>query len=351
MGLLTKPRNDSWVASTRRWGWAQYLALFAVPVLFWEIWTVVAWLADNPHEITQYQTPGSTDWWAATSLEAIAIVAAVPVLIYVIRGCIRARGMTLDSMFCLAGLTICWCDLGCNFFQPTFLTSSNFVNLNNMCGHMPLVVNPDCGRVPDPFLFLFPLEAFGLLGIAIVAERPIRWVRTRWPGISTAKLLLLLVLSGLVIDLALEPVCISLGLWSYTAPSWLSLNVGTGLRFAYPEALAGALFFSLPAAVRVFRDDSGRTLVERNLEHYSPRRQRVIIFLALYAVMQFIVWIPASVPDFAYGPYQSAWPKIPAYLLNDVCNAPGVTGTRYGTCPGDPGFRLPGRHSLPGHSP
>ena len=77
----------------------------------------------------------------------------------------------------------------------------------------------------------------------------------------------------------------------------------------------------------------------------------MIIFLALYAVMQFIVWIPASVPDFAYGPYQSAWPKIPAYLLNDVCNAPGVTGTRYGTCPGDPGFRLPGRHSLPGHSP
>jgi hypothetical protein len=49
--------------------------------------------------------------------------------------------------------------------------------------------------------------------------------------------------------------------------------------------------------------------------------------------------------------YQGHWQETPSHLVNDVCNAPGITGTRYGTCPGDPGFRMPGRHSLPGRSP
>jgi hypothetical protein len=344
VGLLTKPRNDSWVASTRRWGWAQYLALFAVPVLFWEIWTVVAWLADNPHEITQYQTPGSTDWWAATSLEAIAIVAAVPVLIYVIRGCIRARGMTLDSMFCLAGLTICWCDLGCNFFQPTFLTSSNFVNLNYMCGNMPLVVNPDCGRVSDPLLLTVPLFMFDLLGLAILLEHPIRWARNRWPGISTVRLLGILFLIGLVFDMALEPTVISLGLWTYFAPSGFSLHLGQGLRYAFPEFFCGPIFFAFIPGIRVFRNDRGQTIAERGTENLSPRLRKPVTFLALYAVIQFITWVPSTLPLMLLGPYDTV-PKTPAYLLQDVCDAPGVTNSPYGLCPGAPGYEMPGRTS------
>ena len=52
------------------------------------------------------------------------------------------------------------------------------------------------------------------------------------------------------------------------------------------------------------------------------------------------------------SPYVTFKGKLPAYIINGVCDAPGVHGTRYGACPGSPGFRMPGRTThLPGRSP
>ncbi len=337
--------------SKPRWSWPHYLALAAIPILIWNGWTVVAWLLDNPHQVTEFRTPGSANWIAAHVLEALFGVMGVAVLVYVIRGCIRAREITFDALFCLAAATLSWADLGVNFFQPTYLASSNFVNLNNMCGHMPLVVNPDCGRAPDPILINWLLGTFGFLAIAIGAERLIVRVRNRWPAVSTLRLIFFLLGVGLLIDLILEPVSIALGLWTYASPSALSLGLGNGYRYAFPEAIAAPLVFALPAAIRIFRDDRGLTFVERGTHHLSPGKRRVVTFLALYTALQFICWIPGSVPIMMYGPYETPWPKLPAHLVNDVCDAPGIAGTRYGACPGAPDYRMPGRHSLPGKSP
>ena len=339
------------VSCVQRWSCPQYLALLGVPVLAWEAWTVVAWLSDHPHVIRQFRDTNSTSWYGAHALEAVSVAVAIAVAIYVIRGCIRARRLTFDAMFCIAGLSMVWGDLGLNFFQPTFLYSSNFVNLNGMIGHMPLVVNPDGGRFADPILFSGTIEAFGLLGLAVVMDRPIHWARNRWPGISAAKLLGLILLAGLIVDIPLELIAIRLGLWTYTAPSWMSLPLGGGLRYSASELVAGPCFFALPIAIRAFKDDSGRTFVERGVQHLPPRRQKAVALLALYFTFQFIMWIPNNVPDIAYGPYESQWPKLPRHLVANVCDAPGIHGTRYGPCPGSPGYRMPVRGSLAGHSP
>ena len=142
------------------------------------------------------------------------------------------------------------------------------------------------------------------------------------------------------------------GLWTYTSPAVLSVPFGHGLRFAHTEFIAGTCFFLLPALLRFYKDDKGHTIVERRLEGYSPRRRNAILFLAVYGALQLISWLPASVPDIAFGPYETQWPKLDRYLVNDICDAPGFTGTRYGLCPGSPGFRMPGRASdLPGQKP
>lgn len=111
------------------------------------------------------------------------------------------------------------------------------------------------------------------------------------------------------------------------------------------------LFFRCAAALYTFRNDKGETLVERGLEGHTPRRQRTITMLALYAAGP--VHDLGPLDHARHGPlvFQGGWPKLPAHLANHLCDAPGIEGTCYGPCPGSPGFRMPVPYSLPGRSP
>jgi hypothetical protein len=325
-----------------------------VPFLMWEAWTVIAWLTDGPTQVTEFRDSTSANWYAARMYEGLAILVSIAVIVYVVRGCVRARRvLTFDVMFCLCGATVFWADLVVNGIHPILMVSSNFLNLNHPCGHMPFVVNPDCGRAPEPFLFWFPLETFGLLGAAIVAAAGVRWARQRWPGISTAKLLGLVLLGGLLVECIFEPPAVALGLWTYNANPLTAIPLGKGGAFRLPviEIVAAGLWFGLLIAVRVLKDDRGRTLVERGLEQHTRCVRKAISLLALYGVFQFVNIVVATMPLWPLGFYEGPWPRLPKYVVNDVCDAPGVQGTRYGPCPGSPGYRMPGRHSLPGRSP
>lgn len=339
-------------ASGRRWGWVHLLALAGAVFLVWETWTVVAWLADGPRQVTEYRDSGSTSWYAARGLEGLTIVVSCLVLVHVVRGCFRERKiLTFDVMFCLAGGTMVWADFASNFFVPTFVASSNFVNLENMCGHIPLVVNPECGKAPDPLLFLFLLETFGILGAAIVVQKLASLAQARWPGIPRRRMIVAVIGTGLALDLLLEPVAIALHLWHYPAPARMSLGLGGGFRYPIVELFAAGGWFGLLFAVRTFRDDRGRTLVERGLDHHPPRRRKALSMLALYGYFQLAIWVVASVPLWFYGPYEPVWRDLPPHIVNGICDVPGASGSRYGPCPGAPGFRMPGRGSFDAPGP
>lgn len=334
-----------------RWSWPHFLALIGAPILVWNAWTVIAWLADGPHQVTEFRDRDSLSWYFARVAEGLTVLGSLLVILCLVRGCRRAhRILTFDVMLCLACATIFWSDFGTNFFQPMFLMSSNFINLNNTCGHMPFVVNPDCGRAADPIPFLFLAETFLFPACAIGVCKLVGRARTAWPRISAAKVFGLVLLIGMVGAL-LEVLMIALGLWTYTGPRWMSLSPGRGTQWHVVVWLETGLFFVFLSAIRVFRDDKGQTLVDRGLEHHKPRARKAITMMALYACVQLVSWGPGTMPLMAVSFYQDGWAKMPAYLVNDVCDAPGIEETRYGGCPGSPGYRMPGRHSLPGDSP
>jgi Spirocyclase AveC-like len=338
-------------AVRRGWSLPHYLALVGVPVLVWNAWTVIAWLAAGPHAITAYRHGHTVDWYGARAFEALAIVIGVVLAVYVYRGCRRARMLlTFDFMFCLAAATQFWGDAGVNFMAPTITISSNWVNVNAACGHMPLIVNPDCGRTPDPILFLVLLETFVPLACAIVFGRMLSRVRARRPDLSTAQLVWLVIAAGFALAL-LEPlVIIPLHLWNYpgTPPA---ISLGGGFRYPVWEIACFGLWFGVLAAVRIFRDDRGRTIVEHGLDHHRPATRKAITLMALYTIFQIAIWAFASMPYWVIGLHQHRWPAEPRQLVNGMCDAPGVTGTRYGPCPGSPGFRMPVPGSLAGSSP
>lgn len=340
------------VQRSRRWGWAHAFAIVGIPLLLWEGWTIIAWLADDPHQITQFRDRESTSWYVAHALEAVLAVVALAVLVYLVRGCLRSRRIfTFDVIFCLCTMATINSDVGPNVVQPTLLFNSNFVNLNNMNGHMPFVVNPDAGRVPDPILFNFLLATFGYLALSMIATVVVAKARRRWPGISIAKLVGLLIGCGLVLALVLEPLfAIPLHLWNW-APMPVSIPIVGGSRFPLLEVVAAGLAFGLIVSIRVLKDDRGLTVVERGFERQQPWARTGLTMLACYGLIQLIVWIPGTMPMGALTFYQQQWDKMPNYVVNDACNAPGVTETRYGPCPGSPGFRMPVRGSLPGESP
>ena len=243
-------------------------------------------------------------------------------------------------MFCICGFTLIWNDFGLNLFQPAFLVSSNFVNLNAMCGNMPGVVNPACGSAPDSILVFWLAVTFGWLGFAIVIDKLFRGARRRWPNVSTPILMaIVLIGGGLAVDLIFEIPAVALGLWTYTTGP--AIPLGEGLRHPYVAIVFATLYYGIYFIVRAARDDHGRRLVERGLEHYAPRVQRSITLMALYTIFQIVTWGPGTLPFMAAELWNPVFTRTPNYLVNDLCDAPGVEGTRYGPCPGSPGYRMP----------
>ncbi|MGH2556460.1 MAG: spirocyclase AveC family protein, partial [Actinomycetota bacterium] len=343
-------RRDQGVGA-RRWSWAQDLALAGVPMLVWEVWSLVAWLADGPYLITEFRDSGSMSWYAARVLEVVVLIACVAAIAWLVHGCRRQRRiMTFDVMFCIACVSIFWIDLGANFFVPVWLPSSNFVGINNVCGHIPFVVNPDCGRAPDPIIFSLGLYVC-FPGLAMLTGRVLRRVRERRPDLTNPQLLSRVILAGILVVVVIEwGFALPMRLWSY-APGPLTLNMGDGFRYPLVEVLGAGVWMGLLLALWIFKDDRGQRVVERGLDGYPKAARTGITMLALYSLVQLITWGPGTAGLWVHGLYETAWPKLPAHIVNGICDVPEIEGTRYGPCPGSPGFRMPVRGSLLGQSP
>ncbi len=346
--MSTDPREQM------RWTWPHYLALVGTPILLLEAWTVGSWLIAGPHQITEFRSLGHPlEWWGARGFELFAILLSIFVISRLIRG-IREQGrfFTFDVIFCIACATLFWANAGNNVFAPMFTISSAFVNLNDTCGFNPLVVNPDCGQFANPIIFLGLFEVFGLLGCAMLLGSVANRIRARNPGISNAKIFFATCLGGCVLVLGEPLTLLPLHLWSFPGAPW-SVEIG-GEAFSYPlfpEVLVFGLWIGIISAVRIFKDDQGRTFVERGLERHGPGARTAITLLAMYALVQLATWGPSTAPMWILGFNQHAWPAMPAHIQNGLCDTPGGTPTRYGPCPGTPGFKMPIRGSLPGESP
>jgi hypothetical protein len=304
---------------------------------------MTAWLLDGPETVTEFRNSDEASWYAAHGVEALLLMVGVVVAAHVVRSCLRQRRLTFDAMFCIAGGLSIWVDPTQNFLQPLFMYNSNFVNVESWCGHFPGVVNPDCGRIAEPILFLLPCYVFGLLGAAMVLNGYMRAVRRRWPDLSMAKFLGLTAAGALIIEIPLELTMVSLQVWSYPgSPSWMSL-LGSGHRLPVAEFGTAVLFFAIFGAVRFLKDDSGRTMVERGVSRLRPGRQRVVTTLALCGVIQ-LAALQNNLSVLIPGLYASPYPELPPSLIIGMCDAPGFQATRYGPCPGAPGYRMPIHH-------
>jgi hypothetical protein len=197
------------VARTRTWRPAQYFAVLGGLAVIWQLWTYAAWLAAGPRAITEFRDSDSVSWYAARAIEPLVVIMALAVVICVVRASLRERRVTIDAQICIAGLLCLWVDPLPNLYQPIFSYTSNFTNLNAWCGHMPLVVNPVCGGMPEPVLFSGGMYLGGVLLAAMALDTGMRVVTERRPGLSNARLIAWTFVGGLAMYLVLGACSIS----------------------------------------------------------------------------------------------------------------------------------------------
>ncbi|MCW2856590.1 MAG: hypothetical protein JWR52_2205 [Marmoricola sp.] len=325
-----------------RWGPAHYLALVAVPLLAYELWTLGAWLSSGPHEVDAGRVAYSFSWWWARGIEVVAVTIAIVLLVSAIRESRRIGRMSFELTLWIALVLTSFWDSVTNVLQPIWFYSSDFVNLNEWWGHAPGFVSPAGGHEPFPIIalvFLYPCFVLE----SRLAVRFWSAVTVRNPGISNARLLGLWLVVALGVGSLVSMTFVLPHLWAGPGMGPMILHTDS-YRWSFAEFGYVGTWSTAICALRLFVDDDGVALTERGLSHLSPVGRNVTRVLATTAWCSLSVIGLSLVVTFS-GLFATAYPTgYPAHLPNVVCVIPGdpaTAGNAYGPCPGSPGFRIP----------
>ena len=330
---------------------AQIWAMWGVLLLIAQIYTWVGFFGHGPVSAVPEGEFKPLTYWAARVVEVMNWTVLIFAISYVVRQCRRERRFTFDAQFCVAGALTYWCDPIVEFFQPIFFNTSYYVNVRDWTGFMPFIVNPDAGQILEPYLAYFPIYAGGFLSCAITLNALMHKVKARNPNVTIFSLFALGFVIGAVLEIIMELIWLRFELISYPgAPDFLAVYVGD-LKMPFIEWVTAGVVFASFSLVRFYVNDKGERITERGLERFPVPLRRVISTLAMMAILNTLM-ITVSLADAFVGLYSAPYRAQPAHLLVGACDVPGSdTQTRYGPCPGSPGYRMPLPGSLDGPNP
>jgi hypothetical protein len=328
----------------------------ARPVLWWagaggaflalQIYIYAAWISSADFAPTPLGPDPVPTWekvWAWI-LQPLFALGAVAVAVWVVRGCLRARRITFDAKLLLAWYSVIWLDPVGNFVRTQFLFNAYYVNRGSWVEHIPGWISPNAHLFPDALLVEFPV--YGMLVLhAVGAGALMRWISRHWPRIGRVGLIGWTWLATALFMVVFEAAfCMRTGWasWSATSlPNWLVVWPGTRWQVPLiPDPIFWGAVWTAFASLRHFRDDRGRTVLDRGLDglHVGAHPAAVI---STFAVIGFanVAMALHTVPSVSASLYlRDTVPNLPSYLRDGMCGA----GTAY-RCPGPAvPIRLPG---------
>jgi hypothetical protein len=175
------------------------------------------------------------------------------------------------------------------------------------------------------------------LAFAVLICAFLRVVHRRWPLLSKAQLVASAIGAAFVIDLLLELAFIRTGMYAYGgAVQRLSIFGGTRYQFPVYEAVFWMPVWGILGSLRYFRDDRGRSMLERKADSLkgSERKKNVVRVLAFCGLINTLLFA-YNLSFTAMGVWGGPVPELPSWLRNNMCGA----GTAY-DCPA-PGLPIP----------
>ena len=272
--------------------WAVLGAIFLVELVY----VFARYLADLPENIPA--GPTDVPWWMAFNIHAqevifLAVLVVVSVVL-VIRPLVRRQPIPFDGLFLGAFLSLMWQNYGTNWFGYWSTYNSVVVNLGNWYRSVTFwSATPAEGLAEAP---LWDLGFFGLwLAFTVWLCFVMRRVHHRWPQLSNFQLFLALFAFTMCLDFAAEVLWMRGGLYNYAgAPDgWYLLFSGHYYQFPLYEVPLAGLMFAAPAALRYYKNDLGRTLVERKIDDLKIRQRgkQWIRFLSLVGFLNLLLLV------------------------------------------------------------
>lgn len=280
-----------------------------------QFYVFARWIASGPERMPPGPTP-VPDWMkiALRSWEIAGVTATAGCLYwFVFRPLHRDRRLSFDGMLVLCLGLLYWQDPTPNYFNyGAFTYNSYLTNFGSWAEFIPGWLAHGTGHsYAEPILWAGPSYVYALMTGIIAANVLMRRIRSRWPHLGTLSLVGAAYAFIVSFDLLLELVMARVGAITYSgAIESLTFFHGHYYQFPIYESFLVAGFWTALACLRFFRDDKGRSTVERNLDEVraTGRQKTGLRFLALVGVTQ-IAFLSYNVAWSWFALHNDAWPK------------------------------------------
>jgi len=296
-----------------------------------------AWVISGDFKANTRGRAAAPEWYKVMvhSVEVFAVLVTLYILWrFVIRDKLKTGRLSFDALFFLG----CWALLiqepWINWSSYQFMYSTVAINFGSWTSHIPLWSSPNSQLVPLPFIWVGTAYLWLVAIPAWAGSKFMTWLRARQPGIGFFRLLGTTFLAFVVFDLLLESAITRTQLFSYasTVPS-LTLFAGTRYQFPLYETVSWCGTYLGLACIHHFRDDRGRTLVERGVDKLRVRGRAKTFcrFLAIMGACQLVMLVTYNIPYVYWGLHAGPMPKS---LVDSTWRNGGVCGpsTAY-ACP------------------
>jgi hypothetical protein len=274
--------------------------------------------------------PSIVKLWA-WMVQIATIVGICAVIWWVARQVRRERRLTFDAILLIAWTSVMWQDPVLNYIRPQLFYNSYLISFGSWVEGIPGWISPNGGNLPSP-LFMSGFGYFCCLFFSIGITGAMRAAKRRIPSLGVPGLLMVAMVTGFLMDLGYEVFMVRTSL--YATPGTVhSLSLWGGERYQFPlyESLFWGFVWAASGALRYFRDDKGRSIVERGAESLlvSQRTQTVLRTFAVIGFLNAMYLIFNICINFMALQMDQTPTGYPTYLRNDMCGA----GTAY-ACPG-----------------
>jgi hypothetical protein len=270
-------------------------------------------------------------------LQVLGPVGSLTLLVWCIRQYRRTGRLGFDTLLAIGWCSMVWQDPGLNILRTQIFYNSYLFNRGSWATHIPGWVSPNGQLLPEPLLFTSLMYATSGLVFAVLICAILRAVHRRRPLMTKVQLVGSAIGAAFVIDLLIELAFIRTGMYAYGgAVQSLSIFGGTRYQFPVYEAVFWMPVWGVLGALRYFRDDRGRSLLERKADNLtgSEGKRNAVRILAFCGLIN-VLLLGYNLSFTAMGVWGGPTPDMPSWLRNGMCGE----GTHY-DCPA-PGLPIP----------
>jgi hypothetical protein len=333
-------------------GWAVVGAI----LIAFEVFVLAKWVT-GPNLVKTQPGPDpisrtTKDFFAALQ-GAVTLAAVICLYVWVVRPWRREGRMTTDGMLAISGGMLFFWDMCMNFTSVSLLYNSHLVNLGAWAtGSWPSWTSPNANLLPEPLFVSLPGYTCLVFAQVLIVLWLVRKVKARRPDIGVFGTIALMVVGLTVLDTIIESTLLRTGVYAYPGGiRAITLYAGHTYQLPMSESFFfGGLGLGAVAALSYFRDDKGRTIVERGLEHVhaGAKQKQLIKFCAIFGAVHLAFLVLYMVPNQWLATHADSFPAgYKSYMINGMCEYPSATpqvqqkrGVRGVACAG-PGVPIP----------